>query len=68
MSSKKRYSLAVDFYIHAEDDNDAMNQAKKWVETQKQKNDNQAMILSLVSCPFASFDCREIYNITEKKK
>jgi predicted RNA-binding protein (virulence factor B family) len=47
MQNKKRYIAVVDFYIYAESDQDAFNQAQQIAKDQDSKNDDWAKVIEL---------------------
>ena len=60
MKKAKRYTVTADFYIYADDDADAKQQALDWVREFKAKEDNQALVLSIHETPFASISARKL--------
>jgi len=49
----KRYSVTVDAYLYAENDQEAKVKAAKLVEFMRTLNDNDAQVLTLEETPFA---------------
>lgn len=67
--SKRRYTVTLDAYIWADNDDQAKYQAAKMSEFLRTLDDNQAQTVRLDETPFASLDSRlvhegriEIYN------
>jgi hypothetical protein len=58
--SRKRYSLALDFYMYAEDDEQAKLKAQAFIEWFDKKVGGNAQITSLDSTPFASLQTKKI--------
>jgi hypothetical protein len=60
---RKRYTLAIDFYIYANDDNEANQKSEKIKEWFDKNFDNQPQILSLDYTPFASMISKKLREI-----
>lgn len=58
--TQKRYVALVDFYVWANDDNDALNKTKEMCATFG--GDNQCDVIKLVEQPFGSMNSRVVYN------
>ena len=56
----KRYAVTIDLYVHAENDQDALQQAQAMAETVNGKEDNQASVLELSEIPFGSIKARKV--------
>ena len=56
----KRYTLTVDMYIYANDDEDAKRKATKFAEHQRYLYDNQCNVLELHRTPFASMVAEKV--------
>lgn len=56
-----RYSLTLDVFIFAENENKALFQSALFVESINKKHDNQAQVLSVDSAPFASLQTKNIH-------
>jgi hypothetical protein len=61
MSKEKRYTVTLDMYIHARNDREAMVKAALLAEELRNKEDNQAQVLSLDETPFASCESRRVH-------
>lgn len=61
MPKEKRYTITLDFYIHARTDRQAMVKAALIAEEMRTKEDNQAQVLSLSETPFASMYSRTVH-------
>ena len=61
MSEKKRYSVTLDLYIHAENDRDSMVKAAKLAKKLRKKEDNEAQVVSVDYTPFASLHSRRVH-------
>ena len=59
---EERYTVAIDFYIWAEDDVAAIKEAQAIVQKMGEENDNQPSLLSVHSTPFSSRSAISIYN------
>jgi hypothetical protein len=58
---EKRYTLTLDMYVYARNDREAMVKAAKMAEELRNKEDNQAQVLTLDETPFASYTIREVH-------
>ncbi|MCK4500163.1 hypothetical protein KAU11_06670 [Candidatus Babeliales bacterium] len=57
----KRYTITIDMYVHALDDTDIRNEAKKLIELLKKEVDNPE-ILTIHDTPFGTIgDAREVH-------
>jgi len=54
MTKEIRYAVTVDFYIYAEDDADAKQQAKITAYNMDKDTDNKASVVSIHEAPFAT--------------
>jgi len=63
---KKRYVAVVEFYVYAETDEKAIEQAKDFCKSQDRVNDNKCSLTNLVEQPFGTLTNRQIY-ISEHK-
>lgn len=61
MANKKRFIVTADFYIWADDEDQALKDAQEWALKQKKQYDNQAVIQELHSAPFGTLSCNLIY-------
>jgi hypothetical protein len=61
MADKKRYSVTLDAYIYARNDQEAMVKAAKLVDSLQCKHDNQAQVIKLEETPFASCASRLVH-------
>lgn len=59
--TQKRYVALVDFYVWANDDNDAINKTKEMCASFGE-DDNQCDVIKLVEQPFGSMKSRTVYN------
>jgi hypothetical protein len=59
---KERYTMTMDFYIWADDDDDAMREAKKRVRRMEKAEDNQPVLQSLHRTPFAQLTAVPIFD------
>ena len=57
---KTRYGLNIDFYIYADNDEEAKQISEKICKEQRDKYDNQCRAIQLHKIPFASLDIVEI--------
>ena len=62
MSKKHRYTVEVDFYIWADSDVEAILKANEFAKEQDMKEDNQCVVRSVSSSPFASLISNTIYS------
>ncbi|MEM7485839.1 MAG: hypothetical protein AAF348_11585 [Bacteroidota bacterium] len=60
MSKTKRYAVMADFYVYAENDDDARQQTMKWRQSFDAEQDNQARVLSIHETPFAKLESRKV--------
>lgn len=58
---KKRYTIVMDMYIYANDDQHAIEIAEEIAQKERNQWDNQARIMSVHSTPFASAATDQIY-------
>jgi hypothetical protein len=56
----KRYTTIVDFYIYAENDDEAKEEAKRFAKQIDTKMDNKCKVLELHYTPFGSIKNRKI--------
>lgn len=56
----KRFTITADFYILAENDENAIKQANEWMQNMRDLHDNQAQVLSIHETPFATMLVRRI--------
>lgn len=62
MGNKKiRYTVTMDMYIYAHNDDDAIRIAKEIAEKERDQWDNQAQVLSVHETPFGMAKAKEIY-------
>jgi hypothetical protein len=59
---KERYTVTMDFYIWADDDANAMKEAKKRVRRMEKAEDNQPVLQSLHRTPFATMASEPIFD------
>lgn len=57
MPKKKRYTVTTEFYLYADNDAEAILKANE-----NAKKDNQCLVRSVSSTPFASFQSINIYS------
>ncbi|MEM6815296.1 MAG: hypothetical protein AAF600_13075 [Bacteroidota bacterium] len=50
----KRYVVTMDFYVYADSDVEAVDQAKKYADDFDSAKDNRANVISVHENPFAS--------------
>ena len=60
MKDKKRYLLAIDFFIYAEDDEKAIELSEKIISDKNKKEDNQTRLIVLYEFPFGTLTNRPI--------
>jgi len=60
--NKERYTVTMDFYIWADDDTEAMREAKTRVRRMEMKEDNQPVLQSLHRTPFGQFVAVPIFD------
>lgn len=58
---KKRYTVVMDLYIYANDDQHAIQIAEEIAQKERDQWDNQARVMSVHSTPFASTSNNQIY-------
>lgn len=61
MTKLKRYSLTLDLYIHATDDQEAVTKAIQVAKEVKSKEDNCAEVQSIDEIKFGSLKARNIF-------
>ena len=61
----KRYAVALDTYVYAQNDYDARKQAHYIKSGIK---GDHSRVIEINECPFASLDTRELDDISEPKK
>lgn len=59
-NKKTRYALNIDFYIYAENDDDARKLSEKICSEQRTKFDNHCRAIQLHKTPFASLDIEQV--------
>ena len=59
--TQKRYTLTVDFYIYADDDEMAIKLAEEFIRKQNSRLDNSTGIKSIDKTPFGTKYSRNIY-------
>lgn len=59
----KRYTVTVDFYEYAKDDEEVKRKAQEFVGDLRNRLDNQAQVLSISETPFASMSSRELTDV-----
>ena len=57
---KKRYVAVIDFYINADNDNQALKEAEKIARALDVKFDNKASVIELYEQPFGTMSNRKI--------
>jgi len=62
MSKKNRYTVTTEFYIWADNDAEAIFKANEVALEQREKEDNQCLVRSVSSTPFASLLSNTIYS------
>ena len=62
MSKKNRYTVTAEFYIWADNDAEAISKANEVALQQRANEDNQYLVRSVSSSPFASFLSTTIYS------
>lgn len=62
----KRYTAVIELYVHAEDDEHAINKATKIAKELDEKKDNRAEVIELHHTPFGSLSKRTIFDKNEK--
>ena len=56
----RRYVVRTEFYVWAESDSDAINQAKEITRSQDQEKDDRCDVVKIVEQPFGSLTNREV--------
>lgn len=57
----KRYVVAIDFYLFAESDDEAILIAKKIAKKQDEKHDDKCSVRDVFENEFASMNLRKVY-------
>ena len=57
---KTRYTVMLDFYIHADSDREAVEIAHEIAKKQRFKRDNQARVCEVHKTPFASLETTKL--------
>ena len=61
MEKEKRYTVTIDLYVYAENDEQAIKEAQFYVEHNRLVEDNKASIVSIHETPFGNIgDARNI--------
>lgn len=60
-----RYVATIQFYIHADNDQEALNLAKSMSDEQRTKNDNDCSLISVVEQQFGTIGNRAIFDIED---
>lgn len=58
--NKSRYTVTLEFYIYAKDDEEAIKLAQKIEDNQRRKYDNQAIVTEIYHTPFGTLSTRRI--------
>lgn len=61
MRKLKRYSVTVQFYVWANNDDEAKNEAENFASCQDAENDNKMKVYNIVYTPQGSMDQRLVY-------
>lgn len=60
MEKLKRYTVTLDAYLYAENDNEAKENAKMLIELINKIDDSRAQVLKLEETPFGKLIFREV--------
>jgi len=55
-----RYAVTLDFYIHADNDQQAIEKAQKIAQKRRDKHDDYTNVLEIHETPFASMHNRKL--------
>ena len=63
-TSEQRYFVQLGFYVHAENDESAVEHAKMVAKERRDKYDDRSVVMSVESAPFGSLSGgKEIYKV-----
>lgn len=57
----KRYTATCQFYVLAENDQDAVKQAQDWAAERRRQLDDWTNVMFISETPFGSLEIRQIY-------